>query len=145
MPFALLLIGAVILIAAVRGTHGALGQQITKDFTGAGNFWIWIAAIGAVGALGYSPVLRTPSRMLLALIVLGMILATKGGFFTKFKDLLGQQPAAIPASQDQPLTGSVPVTLGGGQTSAPGGGGNGGAGQAIGTAAKVVSSFLPFF
>lgn len=145
MPFALLLIGAVILVAAIRGTHTALGKQVVSDFTGSGNFLIWLAAIAAIGALGYSPVLRTPSRMLLALIVLAMLLANRG-FFDKFKQLLGQAPAAVPATQDQPLTGSVPVTLQGGQQSAPGGGGNGGGpGQALGTAAKVIGGLFGAF
>jgi hypothetical protein len=139
MPFALLLIGAVLIIAAIRGTYADLGKQLTTDFTGSGSgsFLVWIAAIGAVGALGYSPVLRTPARMLLALVILAMVLTNgRRGLFSRLQQAVAATPAAQPGIADQPLTGSVPVQL-------QGGSGASGAAGAAGQAASTVASFLP--
>jgi hypothetical protein len=139
MPFALLLIGAVLIITAIRGTYSDLGKQLTTDFTGSGSgsFLIWIAAIGAVGALGYSPVLRTPARMLLALVILAMVMTNgQRGLFSRLQQAVSTAPPAEPGIADQPLTGSVPVQLSGGS-------GASGASGAAGQAASAITSFLP--
>lgn len=158
MPFALLVIGAVLLVTAFKGTYSDFGAQLKSDLTGQGattGFLVWILAIGAVGAIGYSPVFRTPARMLLALIILAMLLSTKGAVFAKLAAAFtSPAPAAQPsqASQDQPLTGSVPVTLSGGQTSAPGGGapgflgglfGGGSNAQTASSAASTAADLAP--
>jgi hypothetical protein len=147
MPFALLLIGAVLILTAIKGTYSELGTQLRTDFTGSGShsFLIWLAAIGAVGALGYSPVLRTPSRMLLALVLLSMVITNaSNGLFTRLTQTLGAAPAnvALPQGQDLPLTGSIPVTLSGSGGSSTGSAGSA-ASDAAG-AAKTALSFLPF-
>jgi hypothetical protein len=142
MPFALAIVGGVLVLVAIRGTHADLGSQLKSDFTGQHNFWIWLLAIIAVGALGYAPALRTPSRMLLGLVILGMVISNQG-VWAKLQSTLQTPPAAVQptgSEADQPLTGSVPVTLSGAQTS---GAGSGVAGQAAGAGATALQ-FLPF-
>jgi hypothetical protein len=145
MPFALLIIGAVLILTAIKGTYSELGTQLRTDFTGSGShsFLIWLAAIGAVGALGYSPVLRTPARMLLALVLLAMIITNaKKGLFAQLTQALGAAPAAValPQGQDVALTGEAPVRV----TLSGGAGGTGGAGAAAGQAAQTAFSVVPF-
>jgi hypothetical protein len=142
MPFALLIIGAVLIITAFRGTYADLGAQLKSDFTGSGvttGFLIWVAAIIAVGALGFAPVLRTPARMLLALIILAMVLTNQknGNFFGKLTQALKTAPGSAPAVVDQPLTGSVPISAGG----SAGSGALGTATQATQTAASAIPVF----
>jgi hypothetical protein len=137
MPFALLIVGALLIITAIRGTYGDLGTQLSSDLVGSGSksFLVWIAAIAAVGALGYSTTLRTPSRLLLALIFLG-ILISNHGFFANLTSAVENPPATAPVpAADQPpaLTGSIPVSVA--QT-------GGGAGSAASTATSAASTFL---
>lgn len=80
MPFALLIIGLLLVVAGFQNTHKELGSQIVNDFTGQNNFIYWIAAIGIVGALGYVKALEPFSRMFLALILVSIFLANKGFF-----------------------------------------------------------------
>jgi hypothetical protein len=120
MPFALVLIGLVMIVSAAKDTHRAFGAQLLKDFTGPGNFLYWIAAIGAVGALGYIEQLRVFSRYFMALILVAMLLANKG-FFGQLQEALAKGPVApergpgivLPdksaPSKDQPKT-STPLT-----------------------------------
>lgn len=117
MPFALLTIGALLIISALRGTYSSLGKQLVADMVGSGSgtgFIAWVAAIGAVGAIGYAPDLRTPSRILLGLIFLGILISNQG-VFAQLKSIALNPPqptaAGAGAVQDPALTGSIPVTL----------------------------------
>jgi hypothetical protein len=76
MPFALLLIGAVLIVVALNNTHAQLATQLESDVPG---FFKWGAAIVALLALGYIPGLRTPSRWLLALVVVAVVVKTSVG------------------------------------------------------------------
>ncbi len=113
MPFALIIIGAALLIAAVRNTQSDLFGLLKDDFKGQNNFIFWMVAILAIGVVGYVPKLKPISVAFLGLIVLVLFLAkgdpTKagGGFFEKFTAGLWQttSTAAAPvASQAQATT-----------------------------------------
>jgi hypothetical protein len=93
MPFALILIGLILIVSGARNTHAAMGAQITKDFTGPNNFITWVVAIGTIGAVGYVEKLRTFSHYFMALIIIGMVLSNKG-FFTQFQAALAQGPVS---------------------------------------------------
>lgn len=93
MPFALVLIGLIMVVTGARNTHAALGQQLRADFTGPGNFFYWIAAIGAVGALGAIPNMRGFSRLFMTLIIISLLLSHRG-FFTQFQQALATGPVA---------------------------------------------------
>jgi flagellar biosynthesis component FlhA len=110
MPLALLIIGAAIMVSVIRNTHNQLGKQLVADFTGSGNFLIWIAAISIVGMIGYIPSWEKPSRALLGLIILAMFLKN-GGVFDQFKSAITSSiPAATPAKEPS-ITGPAPVKI----------------------------------
>ncbi len=86
-----LLIGAVIIIAAIRNSQGALFTALGQDVPG---FVVWAAALFAVGAVGYVPGLKPVSRGLLALILLVLILRNYQGVISGFQGLWQNPPAA---------------------------------------------------
>lgn len=105
MPIILLFVGGVFIVTGLRGSQNQLFTQVQKDFTGAGNFWYWIAGIGAVGAIGYYSPLRTISNALLILIIVVIFLANKGGFFSQFTASLSQIQA--PPAQTEATAGQT--------------------------------------
>lgn len=143
MPFALGIIGLLLIVSGARGTYPQLKGLLVEDFTGEGNFFYWIIAIGVVGSIGYVPGAEKFSRMFLALIILSMLIAQQrkgnlgGGFFTKFSDAL---KSVQPAADTQ-----------GNQSSAPGGSAvpgiptptlPGPAGQGLSEATKKLNSII---
>ena len=124
MAFALLIIGAVLLIAAVRGTTdgpAGLYALLVGDFTGPANFVYWAVAILLIGALGYIPKLKTFSVALLSLVVLVLFLkkgdpttGVGGGFFAQFTSGL----ATTTTAQKMPSASTLPAPIPG--ANAPG-------------------------
>lgn len=96
MPFALTLIGLLLVITGFQNTHKELGSQIASDFTGNNNFIYWIAALGVVGALGYVKALEPFSRAFLVLILLSIFLSNKG-FFSQFNNALTKASNSNPS------------------------------------------------
>lgn len=102
MPFALVIIGLVMIVSGARDTYRELGSELIEDFTGPGNFTWWIAGIGAVGAVGYYEPLRPASRLFMALILISLLLSNQG-FFAKLTGALQKGPETItpPAPMEQ--------------------------------------------
>ena len=131
MPFVLIFIGLCLLITAMNGTYAELGTQLKNDIFGSGSgpsFIWWFAALAVLGFIGYIPAVRKPANIFGVLVVIGMILATKGGIFTKIQETLRTGPTAE-AKADPLAPVPVAVTTGpvtGKSTSAS----NGGAGSA---------------
>ena len=107
MPFALLIIGAVMLVAAVKNTQSNLATLVKGDFTtqnGQPSFIYWLVAIFLIGAVGYVPKLKPISTAFLGLVVLVLFLAkgnpgaTGGGFFSQFTNALSSTTAPTSAS-----------------------------------------------
>lgn len=71
MPIFLIVVGVLLITAAWQNSLRALFRALREDIP---PFGVWAAAILFVGALGYFPVLRTPSRWLLGLIFLVIVL-----------------------------------------------------------------------
>ena len=100
MSFALLLIGIVLLVAAVRGTQDQLVFLLKADFTGPANFGYWVVVLLVLGAIGYIERLKPLSDGLLVLLILVLFLtrgrpgAAGGGFFEKFAAALKTTQAA---------------------------------------------------
>lgn len=93
MPFALLIIGAILLISAARGTtDGPTGlfALVKGDFTGPASFVYWMVAILVIGSIGYIPKVKPISTAFLGLLIVVLFLAkgdpskAGGGFFEKF-------------------------------------------------------------
>lgn len=95
MPFALFLLGLILIISGVKNTHRSLGQSLVEDFTGPGNFFYWVGAIGAVGVVGYWDKARPVSHAFIVLILVAMVLANQG-FFDRLQEAFRQGPVAPP-------------------------------------------------
>lgn len=80
MPFALIIIGTVLLVSSVRNTQGDLYTLVKGDFTGDNNYLYWMVSILVIGAVGYIPTLKPLSRMFLGLVILVLFLS-HGGIF----------------------------------------------------------------
>jgi hypothetical protein len=113
MPFALVIIGLLMIVTGVRNTHAAFGQQIITDFTGPQNFTTWLVAIGAVGALGYIEPLKPLSRAFMTLIIISFVVKN-GGVFNKLQEALALGPVhnnenTMGSKQNADLLGSIKI------------------------------------
>ena len=103
MAFVLLIIGAVLLTAAVRDTQDSLFSLAQGEFTGTNNFIYWFAAIFLIGAIGYIPKLKPISVGFLTLVIIVLALKagnpsnTGGGFFAELTAALNTTTTAAPA------------------------------------------------
>lgn len=92
MPFFLLIVGAIFLVAAVRGNQEDLLSLVKDDFSGSNNFIYWVMSIVFIAMVGYVKALRPVSDAFLALVILVIIVANyKRGdlissFFTQVKN-----------------------------------------------------------
>jgi len=109
MPFALVIIGLIMIVTGARNTHVAFAKQVQSDFTGQNNFLTWVVALGAVGSLGYVDKLRQLSHYFMALIIIGMLLSNRG-FFAQFSKALATGPVAPAAGADATPAASEPIT-----------------------------------
>lgn len=114
-----LFIGVILIVAAIRNSQGALFTALSTDVPG---FVVWAAAIFAIGAVGFIPGLKAPSRGLLALVLLVLILKNYQGIVSGFQSAWTNPPQASS-----------------GQAGAPGAAG-GQASNAAGQAAAAVST-----
>jgi len=124
MPFALLIIGAVLLISAARGTvtgQNGLFYLLESDFTGQDNFIFWMVSILIIGAIGYIPKLKPFSVAFLTLVIIVLFLkrgnpsGIGGGFFAQFVQGVGATQAASP-SVSTGTTGSGSASSQGGSS-----------------------------
>ena len=76
MPFALLFIGIVLVVTAVRNMQAPFIALLGGDFSGPGNFFYWVVALLVIGAIGYIPKAKPISDGLLVLIILSLLLAS---------------------------------------------------------------------
>lgn len=106
MPFALIMIGLILVVTGAQDTYAAMGQQLRKDFTGDGNFVFWVAAIGTIGAIGYIEPLRPLSRAFMTLIIVAVLIANPK-FFSQLSDALKQGPISPAKNADTSTTSSM--------------------------------------
>jgi len=95
MAFVLIIAGAVLLTASVRGTHRQLFQLVRGDFTGKNNFIYWVVSILIVGAIGYIPKLKPASDGFLVLIIAVLFLKKDSGFFDMFQKQLAASQSTV--------------------------------------------------
>lgn len=86
-----LFIGAILIVAAIRNSQGALFAALYQDVPG---YVIWAAAIFAVGAVGFIPGLKPVSRGLLALVIVVIVMNNYQKILAGFKDAWQNPPAA---------------------------------------------------
>lgn len=127
MPLLLVLIGAVLIVTAIRGTTASLATHLGADLTS--GFVKWLAALVLIGGIGYVPALRTPARYLLALVIVVILLKDGTGLLQSFVTQLESAPTPTPA---QPAGGNaqlpaipIDVNILGGSSGGSGTGGSG--------------------
>jgi predicted membrane protein len=81
MPVAILIIGALLLITAFNNSFGTLTTALETDIPG---YFVWAVAIAAIMGVGYIPGMRTPSRYLLALVLMVILLTNYTQIFAGF-------------------------------------------------------------
>lgn len=104
MPFILLLIGAVIIIAAFNNTQGDLATELETDVPA---FLKWALAIVGVGAIGWIPGMQTISRWLLALVLVVLVLKNYQGILSGFQSLGGSAATAPVQTAANPTPASA--------------------------------------
>lgn len=115
MPFVFILIGLVFLVTAVRGTQSAMFTLLKSEFVGTNSFVPWVSAILILGAVGYAKPIRPVADAMIGLVILAMVLANKGGFFTAFNQAIRNPVApavdtSSTASLGTPGTAVMPGT-----------------------------------
>lgn len=89
MAFALLFIGVIFLVSAVKGNQSDLFALLKKDFTGQDNFIYWIMAVIVIVSLGNIKAVKPVTDAFLVLILVGIVFAQyRGGkdLFASFID-----------------------------------------------------------
>lgn len=117
MVLVALLVGVILLIAALRNSQGALFSALGKDVPG---FVVWAAALVAVGIIGFIPGLKPISRGLLALVFIVLIVRNYQQAIAGFQNAWQNPPVAgggsstaAPASAASSLLNSIsPSTSG---------------------------------
>lgn len=140
MPVALIVLGAILIVVAFNNTHGQLAIGLRQDVP---EFFVWGLAIVAILGLGYVPALKTPSRWLLGLVVLVIVLVNYKSFLDGIKNLQADHAptgtVAPSPAYTSALTGKEPTLsqvagtvdaggAGGGPAAAGGGGSSAAAG-----------------
>jgi hypothetical protein len=137
MPFALIIVGTVLLIASARNTLSnsqgtGLYQLLATDFTGQDNFIFWALAILLIGAIGYVPKLKPLSVAFMTLVIIVLVLRKGTGVFSQFVNAIGTTQSATP---------SIAVPSSSASSSAGGGASSGGLGSALGSLGSLGSVF----
>lgn len=130
MPLFLAIVGAALLVTAIRNTQVQLGELLAADVPA---FLPWAGAIVVIGVLGYIPEVRKFSHALLALVLIVIMLKSGGGFFSQFADAIKNpaKPAASPYASPASL-GPLPIEVSQ----------KGGAGGAAGAAASAAGGAI---
>lgn len=108
MPFAILFIGALLVVVGYRGTHTDLLDLLKSDFTGSNNFIFWIISILVIGAVGYIPRLKPVSDGFLALVILVLFISNPG-FFARFMEQVANPVPSMPKLKSGQSASGTPV------------------------------------
>lgn len=98
MPFVLLIVGVVLVVAGFRGELSNLWALLRGDFTGQGNYIFWALSILVIGSVGYIERLRPIANAFLTLVIIVLFLSNRG-FFQKFTSALQQTVTAPKPAQ----------------------------------------------
>jgi hypothetical protein len=78
MPFLLFFVGLLLLVAAVRGKTDDLFEVAKDDFTGAGNYFVWVLAVALIVAVGSIDKVKPISNAFLWLVVIVILISNRG-------------------------------------------------------------------
>ena len=99
-----LIIGLILIVAAVRNSQGDLFSALETDVP---KFVVWAVALLAIGALGYVPGMKIVSRWLLALVLVVLIVNNYQKAITGFQNAWqGAAKQAQPGNTSSGASGS---------------------------------------
>ena len=116
MPFVFIFLGLLFLVVAVRGTQGQMFTLLKSEFVGTNSFVPWASSIVVLGLIGYARPIRPITDSLIGLILLVILLANHGGFFTQFNNAI-RNPVAPAAGQSSGGLSSAQINAGAAVTS----------------------------
>lgn len=128
MPFLLIFLGLMLIVAGWRGTQQDFYGLVLGDFTGTPNFLEVFAAIAVLGALGSIKTIRPIAGGLLVLVVLAMLISRKGflgQLASQVKSASAQSNFTAPTAQDASNTKANIPTINVNQSGGSSGGGGG--------------------
>ncbi len=133
MPFIVIVIGIIIAVAAFNDSHGTLFAQLKQDIPG---YFKWAVAIAAILGLGFIPGFKVPSRYLIALVALVVILTNAKQVFAGFTQFAGATGPPTGTGATEPTSAYVQSGGAGGTPTQPqiAGIANSGGSQMAGTA-----------
>lgn len=105
-----LIIGAILIVSAVRNSQADLFSALGQDVP---SFIIWAAAILAIGAIGFIPGLKPVSRALLALVIVVLVVNNYQKLVTGFTNAWQAPTKATstpPAATDAASAGNASTT-----------------------------------
>jgi hypothetical protein len=88
MPFVILIVGIVLVVASVRDRQDLLFSLLKSEFSGENSFLPWILALMFIGGIGYIKPLKPISNAFIVLLITVLFLSN-GGFFSKLNQQLG--------------------------------------------------------
>jgi hypothetical protein len=109
MAFIVLIFGAVLLVAALRGTQGTLASALMQDVP---SYVTWAMAIVAVGCLGFLPKVAPASRALMTLIIVVIFLKNYQKVISGFEGAAKTVAPTITTSAASGSSGSGGVNVG---------------------------------
>lgn len=80
MAWAFLIIGALMLVAAWKKKQGELWELLKDDFSGDGNFFVWMLAIIFLVVLGNIKAIKPVTDAFLLLVIVVIVLGSKNLF-----------------------------------------------------------------
>lgn len=104
MPFIVVLVGALIAIAAFNNAHQDLGHALQTDVPA---YFKWAIAIAAILGLGYIPGMKVPSRWLIALVALVVVLTNYQTILAGFTQFASSSPGPVGAGSPDPTSAYV--------------------------------------
>lgn len=98
MPFILILVAGLLIMAAWNNSAGALMTELETDVPG---FAKWFLAIAAVGALGWVPGVEKVSKWLLGLVLLTLVLSNWTNILAGFQAVTQTGSSTQPGATNQ--------------------------------------------
>lgn len=97
MPIFFLVIGLLLIMTVVRGTTGQFAKRLGQDISG--GYLKWLAAIIVIGVLGFVPSLKLPSRYLMGLVAIVILLKEGSGFISQLAKQISDPGTASSTTQ----------------------------------------------
>lgn len=102
-----LMIGIILVVAAIRNSQASLFSALSTDVP---QFVVWAAALLAIGMLGFIPGLKPISRGLLALIIVVIALRNYQGIISGFQAAAKTKSGTVTVTDNAASNSTFPLT-----------------------------------